>query len=224
MKICNKCLIEKEKSSEFFHRKSESKDGFNTICKSCIKESKSKYYSLNKDKINKRNNKWKLDNPERIKKINKEWFIKNREDVLEKKKEYRKDNADKISEKGKEYYHKSKKRRNDRFKERMATDPVFRLKKTIKCLVYDSFRKNNFTKNGRTESIIGVSFLEFKEYIESKFQEGMSWENHGEWHLDHIIPISMAKNEQKVIELNHYSNFQPLWAKDNLKKSNKINE
>lgn len=223
MKICNRCLIAKEKSSEFFHRKSESKDGFNTICKSCIKESKSKYYLLNKDKINKRNNKWKQDNPDLLKKINRDWFLKNKEDILEKKKEYRKTNSDKVSESSKKYYQKNKKIINDRFKKRMATDPVFRLKKTIKCLIYDSFRKNNFTKNGRTEDIVGISFLEFKEYIESKFQEGMSWVNHGEWHLDHIIPISSAKDEQKVIELNHYSNFQPLWAKDNLKKSNKIN-
>jgi hypothetical protein len=50
----------------------------------------------------------------------------------------------------------------------------------------------------------------------------MTWENQGQWHLDHIYPISLAKNEQEVIKLNHYTNFQPLWAKDNLTKHNKI--
>ena len=49
----------------------------------------------------------------------------------------------------------------------------------------------------------------------------MTFENHGEWHLDHIKPISLAKSEEEIIELNHYTNFQPLWAKDNLSKSNK---
>jgi hypothetical protein len=52
----------------------------------------------------------------------------------------------------------------------------------------------------------------------------LSWENHGEWHLDHIKPISLAKDESEVIALNHYTNFQPMWAIDNLKKYNKFNE
>jgi len=50
----------------------------------------------------------------------------------------------------------------------------------------------------------------------------MSWENYGDWHIDHIIPISSAKNNDEVYKLNHYTNFQPLWALDNMKKSNKI--
>ena len=58
--------------------------------------------------------------------------------------------------------------------------------------------------------------------IETKFKKGMSFENHGEWHLDHIYPISLAKSEEEVIKLNHYTNFQPLWSEDNLRKSNKI--
>lgn len=49
----------------------------------------------------------------------------------------------------------------------------------------------------------------------------MSWDNYGRWHLDHIKPISLAKDEDEVYNLNHYTNFQPLWMLDNLKKSNK---
>ena len=48
----------------------------------------------------------------------------------------------------------------------------------------------------------------------------MSWSNHGKWHLDHIIPISSARTKEEAIKLNHYSNFQPLWAIDNLVKHN----
>ena len=50
----------------------------------------------------------------------------------------------------------------------------------------------------------------------------MNWKNYGEWHLDHIIPISYAKKEEEIYELNHYTNFQPLWAKDNLSKGNRF--
>ena len=49
----------------------------------------------------------------------------------------------------------------------------------------------------------------------------MRWDNHGEWHMDHIKPISLAKTENEILELNHYTNFQPLWANENLSKSNK---
>ena len=50
----------------------------------------------------------------------------------------------------------------------------------------------------------------------------MSWENAGQWHYDHIYPVSLAKDEEELIRLNHYTNFQPLWAEDNLRKGSKI--
>jgi hypothetical protein len=93
----------------------------------------------------------------------------------------------------------------DRRRERYATDPLFRL--TI-C-VRDMMRRAIKTK--RTQEILGCTFEEFKVYIESEFVEGMLWDNFGMrgWHVDHIKPLS-----------NHYSNLQPLWAKDNLSKYN----
>jgi len=58
--------------------------------------------------------------------------------------------------------------------------------------------------------------------IESKFTDNMTWENHGKWHIDHIVPISSAITMAELEKLFHYSNLQPLWAKDNLAKSDKI--
>ena len=70
--------------------------------------------------------------------------------------------------------------------------------------------------------ILGCTCDEFIDYIKSKFKEDMTIDNHGEWHLDHIIPLATAKTEEDVIRLNHHTNFQPLWAFDNLSKGSKI--
>ena len=82
--------------------------------------------------------------------------------------------------------------------------------------------KNRFTiKSKKTVEILGCSFEEFKLYLENKFDKKMNWDNQGSyWHMDHIKPISLAKTEEEVYELNHYTNFQPLYWKDNLTKSN----
>jgi len=72
--------------------------------------------------------------------------------------------------------------------------------------------------------MLGCSIDFLKQYISNKFDKNMSWDNYGlyGWHIDHIIPLSSAKNKEELEKLCHYSNLQPLWAKDNLQKSNKI--
>jgi len=81
---------------------------------------------------------------------------------------------------------------------------------------------NGFTKKSRSYEILGCSFDYFKNHIESKFTDGMTWENRSKWHIDHIIPISSAKTEAEILKLNHYTNLQPLWAADNIRKGNKM--
>ena len=77
------------------------------------------------------------------------------------------------------------------------------------------------TKNSNTENILGISYSDFKIYIEQQFTDDMTWDNYGEWQLDHKTPISWAKNETEVYELNNYNNFQPLWTIDNQTKGNR---
>lgn len=76
-----------------------------------------------------------------------------------------------------------------------------------------------------TEEKLGYTIEEFKNHIELLFQDGMTWENHGEWHIDHIMPVSKitvnSHEDAKII--NQLSNLQPLWAKDNLSKGDRIN-
>jgi len=71
-----------------------------------------------------------------------------------------------------------------------------------------------------TLELVGLSSQELKNYLESKFVDGMCWDNYGlyGWHIDHVIPLSSAKNDDRLKELCHYTNLQPLWAFDNLSK------
>ncbi|CAB4136642.1 hypothetical protein UFOVP309_48 [uncultured Caudovirales phage] len=113
---------------------------------------------------------------------------------------------------------------NNYMKDRINTDSLFKFKNKVRGLIYQSFKRkknNNWNKKTKTENILGCKFEEFKIYIENKFTFGMTWENQGEWHLDHIKPLKLAETEEDVIKLNHYTNFQPLWAEDNLKKGSK---
>ena len=81
-----------------------------------------------------------------------------------------------------------------------------------------AFKRNGYTKKSKSIDIIGCSFEEFQEHLESKFESWMTWENKGiyngelnyGWDIDHIIPLSSAKTEEDVIKLNHYTNLQPL--------------
>lgn len=109
------------------------------------------------------------------------------------------------------------------FKKRYDKDPMFKLIKILRTRLAAKFKVKNWLKNISLNQYIGCSQNELKLHIESQFQPGMEWENHTlhGWHIDHIIPLSSAKNEEELYKLCHYTNLQPLWAIDNLKKSNR---
>ena len=107
-------------------------------------------------------------------------------------------------------------------KRRLLRDPLYKAVIRIRSLVGQAFIKMNYTKKSKCTDILGIDWDGFRTYIENKFREGMVWENYGMWEYDHIIPLSSAKNEEEVIKLNHYTNFQPLWKEENKLKSNKI--
>ena len=75
------------------------------------------------------------------------------------------------------------------------------------------------SKNKSTPKYLGCSIDELKKHLESKFKEGMSWENMGEWHIDHIIPLCSATDEEEIYRLCRYRNLQPLWRWENSKKA-----
>lgn len=79
----------------------------------------------------------------------------------------------------------------------------------------------NSVKSGRTFDLLGYTPHELKSHIERQFTPGMSWENRKDWQIDHIIPLSTAKNPEEVLKLNALSNLRPLWSVENNQKRNK---
>ena len=115
-----------------------------------------------------------------------------------------------------------KKRVAEYSKKKKKIDPLFKLKAKLRTKTYQSFKKKFWTKTSSNIDMLGCSFEKAKSHIENKFYDGMCWENHGEWHIDHIKPLCSAKNADELIKLFHYTNLQPLWAKDNLHKAGKL--
>lgn len=153
-----------------------------------------------------------------VRQYNREYREKNRESEIARMRIYYDNNLPKI----KEYNNKRKKRTNEWKRERRK-DPLIKLYDSVVRQIAFGIKQAKTKRTKKTEKILGCSFEEFKSYIENKFLNGMSWENHGKngWHLDHIIPKSYAKTDEEVYKLNHYTNFQPLWAVDNWKKGNR---
>jgi len=108
----------------------------------------------------------------------------------------------------------------DRGKKRFNNDPLFRFKKLMRNNIRNSFNRGGFSKTSQTNKILGADWDVVKKYFENRFKEGMTWDNMGLWHIDHILPLSTATCEEDVVRLNHYTNLQPLWAEDNLNKGN----
>lgn len=165
-------------------------------------------YNLdNKDSLAAKKKEYREQNSEHRKVKMREWYEKNKDYAKVQAKAYRDANKDKMREWSKQY-------RSERYK----SDPVALLTYRIRTLIFSKFYAGGFTKKSRTFDILGCSYDDFLDYISASFKEGMSWDNYGEWHLDHKVPVGLAENEEQVIKLNHYTNFQPLWKMDNLIK------
>lgn len=144
-------------------------------------------------------------------KIVHDYYTNNVEDITEKKIIYRKNNWDYILKRQGKYM-KNRRQQDDMY--RLVTNIRNRVKKYMRAKgMMSRISKSNY-------DMIGCTPQELREHIESKFIDGMSWDNYGftGWHLDHIIPLASANTKEEIIKLNHYTNLQPLWAIDNMKK------
>lgn len=244
MKVCYKCKEIKE--FESFGKNRAKKDGLNIYCKKC-NATKTLNYKKDKDKIRKYNKEYRLKNSEKIKETSHKYYLNNMDSIkqkvkeyskTEKSKEYRKKyreaNKDYYSEYGSMYRELKKEELREYFKiyrkNKRSSDILYKLKDSIRHRISESLKVKGYYKNNSTVYIIGCSIEDFKIYLESKFEDWMSWENHGlyngkldyGWDIDHIIPLSSATTEDEILKLNHYTNLQPLCSYFNrhIKKDN----
>jgi hypothetical protein len=152
--------------------------------------------------------------------------VKKRKKEREKKYLSNPKNIQKLKEYRKQYYTNPKNilKRREYYNNRLKKDIFFKISKNLRCRFLKAI-KNNY-KNTSSIELLGCSIEEFKNHLESKFKNGMTWKNHGKfgWHIDHIIPCASfdLTNSEEQKKCFHYTNLQPLWWIENLKKSNKI--
>jgi len=163
---------------------------------------------------------WTFLNKERKKLLD----LKNKDRINFKRRERRKTEKGKIlnSINSKKYREKYKKQLTNKYLERRRKDPNFKLLTILRVRIKDVLRGHS--KSNSTIKVVGCTIEELWKHLESTFKPGMTRENHGLWHVDHIRPCAsfdLSKPEEQA-KCFHYTNLQALWAHENLSKGDKF--
>jgi hypothetical protein len=204
-RICGQCSLEKDILS-FRHQAKSDKINISRICKKCDYENGKK-----------RHKNFRELHREELKQVNKNYYTENKAEIKDRQKD-KKPIWDKI------YYEKNKKKiqqiQSRRAKERYQNDPNFRMRKVVSKAISRALKLNNHSKNGKScLNFLPYTIRQFKEYLESKFEPWMNWNNYGvykadmlTWQIDHIIPQS----DLPYISMED-ENFKKCWSLDNLR-------
>jgi len=206
---CTQCLEDKDVEL-FYIRKESGKRRLD--CKSCVQ---------------KRNKKWVDEHPEEVREYKHEWYCENLDRLLEKAAKYREYNSEAVKLAIALCYEKNgaNYRANHviYITERRKKDPAFRLMGNLRHRVYMALKRSGTQKTDSTIELTGCTIKELRTHLETQFIDGMSWENYGEWHVDHIKPCVSFNLEdpEEQKKCFHWTNLQALWALDNLRKGDK---
>jgi len=197
IKVCTKC--KQEKDLTLFSNRSNTKDGKDIYCKICKQEM---------------SNKWKKENPDKNKECqrlsDRKWYDNNKQHKLQINNEWKKKNQKHVQK----WYRSYKTQRE-------ATDPAFKITNKIRNRLWYAMKGRK--KHCSFDEYTGCSRDFLVKYIESKFQLGMTWENYGEWEIDHIQPLYnfVLTEKEELLKACHYTNLQPLWKIDHKQKTKK---
>jgi hypothetical protein len=169
-------------------------------------------YERNKERIKEERRIHYEENKEKIKGQHRAYNLRNKGKCRELTARYRRENPEKCRRDARNYG-----------SNRRKVDPEYQLTCNLRCRLYQALARQGATKANGTIALTGCSAVELKSHLEGQFTDGMTWDNYGDWHMDHIKPCAsfdlMIDSEQR--ECFHYTNLQPLWAEDNLIKGKK---
>jgi membrane-associated HD superfamily phosphohydrolase len=158
--------------------------------------------------------KWREKNKEYMSVKSKKWYEQNKEHRKEYLKEYREKNIDKIRQIKRDY------ERN-----RKSRDPLYKLINNFRTAIYQVLKENNIQKNGHYFDILQYTPDELIFHLENQFKDGMTWDNYGEWHVDHIKAIASYNiqeiGDSEFMECWSLENLQPLWGEENIRKGSR---
>lgn len=158
---------------------------------------------------------WRHEHPDEYRSYNKSWREQNAEHIRDQRKEWKTQNATHVLEYRRARYHKMK-----------DTDTEYRILRIFRGRITAALKKQRGQRAKKSMDLLGCTIATARSHIESQFQPGMSWDNHGHhgWHIDHIIPCAafdLTDPDQQAMCF-HYTNLQPLWALDNMSKRDKL--
>jgi len=212
-KTCCKCKHVQSVSE--FGKLAKSPDGLRYDCRSCRKD----YRERNKDKINQKLKAYYQEHKDVLLVQNREYRLANKDVINIQRKEYRNrpDVKEHIKQKQREYLPK----RKADMKNKYSNDINYRLRVTIRSKLWEALKKG---KQHSSLSYLGCDLEFFKQWIEFRFDENMTWENWGSyWHIDHILPINAFKDNHDTNKFCfHWTNLQPLTAFENQSKGDKL--
>lgn len=199
-------------------RQQRSRKPLTELQKAIAREKNRAYYAANCDRLKAKSAAWRQANADRCKAVGAAYRKKHGSRLM------REMLANQV--RSDRYY----KRQWAWQKARMTQDPCLVVYKRVMAQMCRAMQKHmagrRVTKQSKIVQLLGCEWLEFISYIESKFQAGMSWENHGRsgWHFDHIRPLSSfdLTDQKQLAEGCHFTNVQPLWAADNVRKGGKV--
>lgn len=236
LRICRKCGKSKPATNEYFVKKL---DKLTARCKLCLREVKRAAWAAKSDEINAarraaRNDDTRLREreryasaPERKRKNVADWRRENPEKRREIDRRHYEKFADKKRRQAAEWSARNpvRKRNNARewYRQKRANDPMYRLRSSVSAYLYWCLKRGKAGR--RTEALLGYSIQDLKLHLERQFISGMSWENYGEWHVDHIVPVAsfsfQTADDPDFRACWALTNLRPMWAKDNIAKADK---
>ena len=208
MKTCSNCGIRKGYGE--FNKNNKSKDGYQCQCKKCAAE----YNRKNRQRINENRKEWRKRNYDKYIKTRRKYTEDNREHISNYSKTWKQNNRERV-----------RSHHSENLKNRYREDANFRITVNLRNRIGRLIKEQDASKNVSTIKLLGCTAEEFRLYFESLFVDGMTWDKYmnGEIHVDHIRPCSSFNltDPQQQQECFHFTNLQPLWAEDNLKKGSK---